>query len=64
VASRDKRRPLIRSVRPHLRLSLIATFAILLFAPGALANHTAGGGLGGPLLPDLKTKEPERLSIS
>jgi Bacterial Ig-like domain/PA domain len=47
-----------------VRVPLIATLAVLLSAPGAVANHTAGGGLGGSLLPDLKTKEPERLSIS
>jgi hypothetical protein len=42
----------------------VAVLALALFTPSALADHTAGGALGGPLLPDLKTKEPEGLSIS
>lgn len=42
----------------------MAAFATLLFASSALADHTAGGPAGGSLLPDLKTKEPERFSIS
>jgi Bacterial Ig-like domain/PA domain len=47
-----------------LGAALVAALALLLFAPGARADHSAGGGLGGSLLPDLKTKEPERFSIS
>lgn len=49
--------------RALLSAALVTVLGLLFLAPSALADHTAGGP-GGPLLPDLKTKEPERFSIS
>jgi hypothetical protein len=63
VIHRGKKGGLTRSLRTHVSVGLAAAVVFVLFAPGAQADHTAGGAAGGSLLPDLKTKEPERFSI-